>query len=817
MVAKIAVDAATFAIDKPYSYRIPQEMTVRVGMRVMVPFGRGNRRTEGIVLSLASEDTTRLKCIEVVLDAEPIINEKMLRLAAFVRERYFCTFYQAIKAMLPVGLWYRTVNLVAIAETARNWREEITRQSAAVLIMELLEAAGGQAEYQWLRQQTSDEQTLQAGIRYLLKKKLIRYDAEMLQRAKDKTERLVSLAIPAEDALTYAESKRKSAPMQYEVLRLLTAIRSTSSKEICYFTGCNMATLRRLEKLGYLEMTDAPVFRRVETHGTAKAEPIVLTDTQENVFLGLRAQLAEPKPGAALLYGVTGSGKTAVYLMLIRDCLDRGEAAMMLVPEIGLTPQFLSLFRSHFGEQVAVLHSGLRVGERYDEWRRIKSGAARVIIGTRSAVFAPAENLRLIIVDEEQEHTYKSENAPRYHAREIALFRGMREHALVLLGSATPSIETMFHAKNGALRFYTLQNRYNGGTLPSVTVVDMKQELKSGNQTAISEPLRERILDNLNAGRQTILFLNRRGTGRCLVCVECGDVPQCPRCSVNLTYHAANSRIMCHYCGYSEPLPTECAVCGGHLKPLGTGTQKVMEELAALFPGTRVLRMDADTISATNSHEKMLSVFEKEQIPILLGTQMVAKGLNFENVTLVGVLDADMSLYINNFRASETTFSMITQVVGRSGRGAVEGSALIQTMTPENAVIRLAAEQDYDRFYEMEIHLRELRGSPPFQDVLVFTFSSIYEERAAFGAHHFRQMLSAALSTVSSSSDRASLLGPAPAAVVKVSNRYRYRLTLSCVNKKNIRLLLAQLLRDFARDGKMKGISAVVDINPYDG
>ena len=425
----------------------------------------------------------------------------------------------------------------------------------------------------------------------------------------------------------------------------------------------------------------------------------MLNEEQQACFEGLASQMAQEEPGTALLYGVTGSGKTSVYIRLIQTCLEKGKSAMLLVPEIALTPQLLGILAAYFGTQVAVLHSSLSAAERYDQWKRVKSGDARVVVGTRSAVFAPCTP-GLLILDEEQEHSYKSESAPRYDAKEVAIWRGAKEKALVVLGSATPSIESMYRAKTGLYRLYTLRQRYNGRPLPEVEIVDMREELKLGNDTSLSIPLRQRILETRQAGKQTILLLNRRGNSRALVCIDCRQTPECPRCSVHLTYHSANSRLMCHYCGFSMAAPARCPACGGPLKAIGTGTQKVQQELTALFPDMETSRMDADTVSAVNTHEKILEHFQKENVPVLLGTQMVAKGLNLPNVTLVGVLDGDLSLYSGGFRAGETTFNMLTQVVGRAGRGDSAGRAVIQTLQPEHQVIGLAAKQDYDGFYD---------------------------------------------------------------------------------------------------------------------
>ena len=522
------------------------------------------------------------------------------------------------------------------------------------------------------------------------------------------------------------------------------------------------------------------------------------------------------KPGAALLYGVTGSGKTAVYISLIYEALREGKGAILLVPEISLTPQLLGRLAAHFGEKVAVLHSSLRIAERFAQWRRIRDGEAAVVVGTRSAVFAPVRDLGLLILDEEQEHTYKSENSPRYHAREIALYRGAKAGALVLLGSATPSIESMYKAKRGDYTLYTLKKRYNEKDLPQAQIVDLKQEIRQGNATSISLPLEEKLRDNIIAGRQSILFLNRRGNSRYLVCVECGDVPTCLRCSVHLTYHSVTQRLICHYCGYSEPARARCPKCGGALKAVGSGTQKIEQELRWMFPDTEILRMDADTVTASNSHEQMLKRFEEEKIPILLGTQMVTKGLDFENVTLVGVLDADMSLYVSNYRAAETTFSLITQVVGRAGRGEQAGTAMVQTMTPEHPVIKLAARQDYDAFYEMEIAIRELHHCPPFLDLFFITFTGLYEDQVVQAAKRFRDNLRTQLKTPPYGSFPATLLGPAPCAVAKINYTYRYRLTLAAKNGKPLRQLLDLSLRAFAKDKQNRGVNAYADVNSYD-
>ena len=546
------------------------------------------------------------------------------------------------------------------------------------------------------------------------------------------------------------------------------------------------------------------------------APPPELNEQQQAAFEGLSALAAAGKPAAALLYGVTGSGKTQVYIRLIRQVLDRGRTAIVLVPEIALTPQLLRSFTAQFGDAVAVLHSSLRAGERYDEWKRLRTGKARVAIGTRSAVFAPLKDLGLVILDEEQEATYKSENVPKYHARDVAKYRCTQSGALLVLGSATPSVESMYLARAGVYHCFTLSRRYNEQALPAVFIADMKEELRAGNGTSLSLPLRQALEENLRAGEQSILFLNRRGASRMVSCGECGAVPTCPRCSVHLTYHSANGRLMCHYCGHSERLPAACPACGGTLNFIGAGTQKVQEELEAAFPGITVLRMDTDTVSATQSHEKLLSRFEKEKIPILVGTQMVAKGLDFENVTLVGVVSADLSLYVDDYRAGERTFSLLTQVVGRAGRGNKKGRAIVQTYTPENDVILCAARQDYDRFYEQEIVLRRLRGCPPFRDLFVVTASGLSESAVLKTCMRLRRSLEDWLERPEFRALEAQVLGPAPASVAKVNDRYRYRLTLACRNTRAVRAMVAHLVRCAQKDKENKGVSVSADVDPLD-
>lgn len=816
LVAKVAIAKAVYAIDKPYDYLVHKELeeTLRPGMRVLVPFGAGNRGSDGMVLALReSSSGAGLKAITAALDQEPVLDGDGLRLALWMRERYFCTVYDSVKAMLPAGLYYALKDCVSLSPDLDDAALEAACQgsAAAKQLLELLRAWGGQGEMEQIRCAFGPKDPNPA-IHLLAQAGAVQIVTSAQRGVGDKVEKLAVLAMPAEEAMSLVASRRKAAPLRYSVTQLLCQLGAASAKELCYFTGASMATLRSLEKSGVLTLEQQEVFRRVSLRDVPHAPDPVLNEEQQAAFEGLDQLCRQEKAAAALLYGVTGSGKTQVYIRLIQQVLERGKSALVLVPEIALTPQLLRVFASHFGDHIAVLHSSLRSGERYDEWKRIRRGDARVVIGTRSAVFAPVQNLGLIVLDEEQETSYKSENNPRYHAREVAKFRCVRQNALLLLGSATPSVESMYLARSGVYHLYTLSSRYNQKALPQVEVVDLKEELRRGNGGAVSAPLRAALEETLSRGEQAILFLNRRGANRMVSCGECGFVPECPRCSVKLTYHSANHRLMCHHCGFSQPLPDRCPQCGGVLNFIGVGTQKVQEELEELLPGTAILRMDADTVTAAHSHQDILDQFREGKASILIGTQMVAKGLDFENVTLVGVILADQSLFVDDFRAGERTFSLLTQVVGRAGRGEKTGRAMIQTFVPDHDVIRFSARQDYDSFYRTEIQMRRLRREPPFQDVFVLTASGLNETAVLRACMKLRGTLEGALSAYP---EPWQLLGPAPAAVAKVNNRYRYRVTLTTKNCAPVRRLLADAIQQANQDRENRGVSVYADMNPY--
>jgi primosomal protein N' (replication factor Y) len=809
-LAQIAVSGVPYAADKPYTYLVTEE-SVQPGVRVLVPFGRGNRSTEGFVLELMQGEGD-YKPIRSVLDDAPLMNDELLRLVRWMKARYFCTYYDAIKAILPSGVWFRYREFWRIADglDAETALAAVPADSVGALLLREL-AAAGEAETDALEKIGGDG-TAKA-LKALRDQSLVTMEKTAVQTVGDKTLRMVSLAMDHEEAMASVEKKKSSASVRYAVVELLCTEGVLAAPDVYYYTGATARTLKSLEKDGIIRFSEEEILR-VPTYSPADAEPIVLSDEQQAAFDGLDALMRSGEAKAALLHGVTASGKTQVYIRLIQEALSRGKSALLLVPEIALTPQMMAKFTAYFGDSVAMLHSALRLTERYDQWKRIRRGEVKVVLGTRSAVFAPLEDLGLIIMDEEQEGTYTSENPPRYHTRDVAQFRCGAQNALLLLGSATPTVETSYYARNGRYQVFHLNNRYNRQSLPDVTIADLRAELRKGNNGVLSTPLREALAENLERGEQSILFLNRRGSARMLLCGECGAVPECPRCSVPLTYHSANRRLMCHYCGFSKPLVERCPECGGAMRPVGAGTQKVEEELGEAFPGAKVLRMDADTVGAAHGHEKLLRQFEEEKIPILLGTQMVAKGLDFENVTLVGVLAADLSLYVDNFRAAERTFSLLAQVVGRAGRGSKKGRAVIQTFTPENDVIRAAAAQDYETFYHGEIRMRKLRRYPPFADLFMLTVSGVDEGQVLRASIALRDALRLEAEKRDGLRElEIEVLGPAGAPVVKVNNRYRYRVYIAAKNTPEVRKLIAEFLFAFTRHKENRGLDIFADCN----
>ena len=814
-MVKVAVSAAPYSIDKPYSYLVPESLAAAAvpGVRVMVPFGRGNKESEGLILARVQEPKLPgSKALRQILDSEPVLDKAGIDLALWMRGRYFCTVFEAVKTILPAGLWYGLREIWSLAMEPEAARSAAVGIPGAWQVLDLLEKQGGKADIRVLRDALGDgaEKPLKA----MKKAEILTCETDAKRKIADKSHRMVELAVNTEDAYALTEPKRRSAPARYEVVNFLATAGRTPAAEVSYYTGASARTLKAMEKAGLIAFSEEEELRVPSLDDVEPGPEIVLNEEQQRAFEEILGRVQAEKPSVTLLHGVTGSGKTQVYLRLVQETLALGKTAMVLVPEIVLTPQMMRKFSSYFGSRVAMLHSSLKMTERYDQWKRIRRGEVDVVLGTRSALFAPLKNLGLIIMDEEQEGSYQSENVPRYDAREVAKYLCVREKAALVFGSATPTVETAWAVEQGSYQKALLRRRYNENALPEVLIADLRQEILNGNPGLISTPLRQELEKNLAAGEQSILFLNRRGSSRMLLCGECGYVPQCPRCSTAMTYHSANGRLMCHYCGHSEPAADTCPECGGWMKHVGAGTQKVEEELRELFPEAGILRMDADTTAG--GHEEILQTFERERVPILLGTQMVAKGLDFENVTLVGVLSADISLYVDNYRAAERTFSLLTQVVGRAGRGGKTGRAVIQTYTPGNDVIRCAARQDYDAFYESEIRMRRLRRYPPFADLFTVTVSGTEEGRVLRAAVSVRETLRQLCRRPELAAGEPEVLGPAPAPVVKVNNRFRYRCTLVGKNDKATREMLAWLQKDFAKDSANRGMNLFVDHNAAD-
>lgn len=608
----------------------------------------------------------------------------------------------------------------------------------------------------------------------------------------------------------------KLTPKQQSVYELLCDVGSAGVSEVCEFCSVGKGVLDNLVKYGICEYFEKEVYRTPYKNVSENGEmsPINLSEVQQNAFNTYLKMM--DTGGTGLLYGVTGSGKTQVYLKLIDEAISRGKDVIVLVPEISLTPQMLYIFHSRYGKKVAVMHSGLSIGERTDEYKRADRGEAKIIVGTRSAVFAPVHNLGLIVMDEEQEHTYKSERTPRYNARDVANFRCRYNNALFLMTSATPSVESYSAAVKGKYVLCEINERYGDSKLPEIVTVDMKKEIAQGNKSPISKTLQSLIADNLDKHKQTILLINRRGYNTFIACNSCGHVITCPNCSISLTYHSYNNRLMCHYCGYSKLLDNVCPECGKNsIRYSGYGTQRIEDELERLFPEASVLRMDADTTSAKFSHQKLFDAFSRGDYDILIGTQMVAKGLDFPNVTLVGVVNADNSLYDESYLANERSFDLITQVVGRSGRRAEAGKAVIQTINPYNDVIEYASKQDYKSFFANEIQLRKLLTYPPFCDIYFISFICEDENKAALCAKSFFENL-VELNRTDYKNEKLIVLGPSPSKISKLKNNYRYGLTLKCKNSKSVRKMLNDILKNIGKIKEYKSVSVSVDLNPYE-
>ncbi|HKM32220.1 MAG TPA: primosomal protein N' [Oscillospiraceae bacterium] len=808
-IAKVVVDKAAYGYDLPYSYHIPEQLADKIarGSRVLVPFGKGNRKRIGLVLEITTEqlELNKVKPIIGLYDEELLLTDELLELVCHLKETTFCTYFEAVKTVLPSGL---NLNLTHRYMLGKASTEELTRDEQA--LSDMLFKATTQREFDSLLDCTVAP-TKQIVVDGLLSKGVIVLIEGMKRKVGDETVQMVRLS---EKYLSSEESFKLTAK-QKQVVSMLEESESAAIKEICYICGITEVVVKNLIKNGVLDSFEYETYRSpndIEQTGQS-AEDIHLSDKQQEVYDGINSLLCQSKPDVALLRGVTGSGKTSIYIKLIDSCIKQGKQAMMLIPEIALTPQIVRQFTELFGKKVAILHSSLSLGQRVDEWKRLKNGEACIAVGTRSAVFAPLDNIGIIIMDEEGEHTYRSESSPRYHAREIAKLRCVNHNALLLLASATPSVDSYQFAITGRYKLFELGERYSDALLPEVFMVDMGQELTNGNTSSFSNVLIDEIADTLQAGEQVILLLNRRGYNTFISCMSCREPLVCPLCSIALTYHKRNGQVMCHYCGYTRPLENKCSKCASEfLKHTGAGTQKIEDELSQLFPSARVLRMDADTTYSRHAYEKGFSAFERGEYDIMVGTQMIAKGLNFPNVTLVGVLSVDKALYAGDYHSYERTFSLITQVVGRGGRGDKPGRAYIQTFTPEHYVLNLAAMQDYVGFFNQEAEIRHALLYPPFCDLCVVGFSSLVESRAQDASRIFLQMLKEVLED-----DNIKLpiraLGPAKATLGKINSRFRYRLILKCRNTAKFRRVISELLVKSSKRKEFANVSIYVDLN----
>ena len=741
----VAVSNATFHFDKLYTYAVmpDQQNAVKLGSMVLVPFGRGSRARMGVVLACDAEpESAKLKYLFDVAPASACLTPELLRLVHFLKERTFCTYYEAVKAVIPYGAQYKPA--VAADGVTPVLQKQLTRH-------------------------TENSYRLVGGLP---------------PKPKPTAKQLAAVALLGGGPHTLNELEDK---------------------------GISRAVLDNLCAKGVLECSK--VNKSIDLYSSIplKNEPITLTQEQQAAYDALLPKLEDDAPHSALLYGVTGSGKTLVFLKLIARCLEQGRRALVLVPEISLTPQMILRLKSQFGRRVAVQHSALNHTERLLQWQMIQDGGADIVVGTRSAIFSPLENIGLIIIDEEQEHTYRSESAPRYSAHEVARQRAAESGALLLLASATPSTESFYAAQHGRTQLVRLTQRYGGNPLPTVQIVDMRAELAAGNPREISLSLEDAIRRNLDAGKQTILLLNRRGYQTMAQCEDCREVLKCTKCSVPMVYHKAAHKVLCHYCGSQMEPPTVCPACGGKLQYRGFGTQKAEEELAKLFPDARVLRMDQDSTAAKDAHEKLLARFANHEYDIMVGTQMVAKGLDFEDVTLVGVLGIDSLLFAQGFRAYENVFSLITQVVGRSGRAKDPGFAIIQTTDPDNPVLNLAAAQDYDAFFEQEIAYRKLGLYPPFCGLCVIGFAGPKEIEVGRAAARFSALLGQQAKLQPDLPLR--VLGPTPGSIEKINDTYRYKLTIKCRNDRRFRDLVRSTLERYEQEKLPSKATVAVDLH----
>lgn len=811
-IASVALENTNYSFDKLYDYLIPArfEQSVFLGCRVFVPFGKGNSKRQGVVLGIYSGEAQKKKEIISVLDTKQYLNSEMIEIISFLKNRYFCTYYDALKTVLPKGINYKT-DAVYSAVSGKD-TEDLSFDEKCVYNY-LLNTGDAKNEKKILKEfsLSSDSDVLSS----LLKQGYVLKDNLAHRNMNDPTQKMLRLSMSEDEYINIYPSL---SAKQKLVADLLKDVESASLKEIMYFCAVTKVVADALVKKGVATYFEQEIEADYERSEPAEIEEIILNETQRKAYELIKNTYNDSQKAlCSLLFGVTGSGKTQVYLKLIDDVFSKGKETIVLVPEISLTPQTVSIFKKRYGDKVSVFHSKLSVGQRMNEWKRVYSGKAKIVVGTRSAVFAPFNNLGLIIIDEEQEHTYKSEMSPRYNAIEVAKYRASYHNSLMVLASATPSVESYFKAEQGKYLLAEIPTRYGEAQLPEVYTVDLRDEKDSlGEQVLISNSLKQELLKNKQRNEQSILLLNRRGYNTFASCQDCGEVVSCPNCSISMTYHAANRRLMCHFCGYSTTLNIECSNC--HSKNIaytGFGTQKIEQALKEAVLDASVLRMDTDSTMSKLSHEKMLSDFSAGEYDILVGTQMVAKGFDFENVTLAAVINADQTLYNYDYRCSENTFNLITQVIGRAGRGSKKGRAIIQTTTPDNPIIKLASKQDYESFYKTEIAMRKLMIYPPFCDLCLLACIASSELSALNTANELFNIIKN-YNTGEYSDLKFMILGPAPAKVLKANNKYRYRLIIKCKNSKRFREMISKTLIDISKNKNNKNTTVYADINPVD-
>lgn len=803
-VAKVIVDVPTMQTDQPFTYLVPENLNeqLAVGMRVEVPFGNGNRHVQGFVLAIEpmaakvlDETNVQLKELVAVLDLKPVLNTEMLALADYMKEKTFAFKITCLQTMLPSVMRADYQKYIYLTD-------ELSEELQDQLFYGLEEISWDQAQ----------ERGLLPQLMALRKQQKVDIRYEVTTRNKVKMVRFIQAAKEFEQLEEIRLGLRKGAKKKEQLLYYLQRLgteKVTAVKEMKEL-GFSTALLNEAAKNGWLTFIEKEAYRDPFANQTfEKTTALSLNAEQQVAVETILQSVQEQQSQTYLLEGITGSGKTEVYLQVIAEVLNQGKTAIMLVPEISLTPQMVQRFKSRFGEHVAVMHSGLSQGEKYDEWRKIERGEAEVVVGARSAIFAPIENIGVIIVDEEHEASYKQEETPRYHARDLAIWRSEYHHCPVVLGSATPSLESRARAQKNVYQRLRLTQRANqAATLPTIDVVDMRQEVENGNVSSFSMSLQEKLQERLEKNEQSVLLLNRRGYSSFVMCRDCGYVLPCPNCDISLTLHMDSKTMKCHYCGHEERIPYRCPNCGqDKIRYYGTGTQKVEEELQTLLPDSRILRMDVDTTRRKGAHEKILRTFGEGQADILLGTQMIAKGLDFPNVTLVGVLNADTALNLPDFRSSERTFQLLTQVSGRAGRAEKPGEVIIQSFNPEHYAIQLAKAQDYEDFYTKEMYIRHRGDYPPYYFTVQITASHPEENEAA------KQMFQIATKLKQGLSPQAILLGPTPNAIMRVNNRYFYQVIIKYKQEPMLQPLLKEILTDTQR-ATARGLKLSIDAEP---